>query len=41
MCIIAAPRFCMGQSLYGSRSKGRHKAYVTESLFKLFAKVFS
>ena len=27
--------------IYGSRSKGRHKAYATESLFKLSAKVFS
>ena len=31
----------MGLYIYGSRSKGRHKAYATESLFKLSAKVFS
>ena len=32
---------CACVFVYGSPSKGRHKAYATESLFKLSAKVFS
>ena len=45
MCLILTSRLLVRQytrvTIYGSRSKGRHKAYATESLFKLSAKVFS